>query len=524
MAARARIPDLIDSAAEAGVAAPALIAGNRYLGFADLAQRSRSIAAGLAAEGVRAGDVVLLWLPNEPAWLETFFACARLGAICFAVNTRFRAADVAEILDRARPRAVVYRPRFRTIAFDGMLADAVSRAVWRPPLAVSVAADGAEGALLLDDLAAAPPFGGRLPEPRAGAVLFTTSGTTSRPKYVLHAHRSIAAHAGDVARDFGMDAADAVMLQALPYSGVFGFCQAMAALAAGRPSVSMAAFDAADAIRLIGTHAITHFNATDDMLAALAEAEPGADAYRSLRLVGAASFNRGPDALAQLARGHGLPVVGLYGMSEIQALYARRALDDPDDVRFLGGGRPVSAAAAVRVRDPETGGPAGADGAGELECAGPSLFSGYYGDDEATAAARTADGFVRTGDFGAAGRDGGFTFESRMGDTLRLGGYLVNPAEIGEFIASRPGVAGCQVVGVPVDGRMRAAAFVIAEAPGAVDTGRLLADCRAELARFKVPALVHELAEFPVVHSANGIKIRRATLRDLAKELIELNC
>ena len=62
--------------------------------------------------------------------------------------------------------------------------------------------------------------------------MFTTSGTTSAPKFVLHPHRSAVEHAIDVAADFEMSGSDAVMLQALPYCGVFGFCQAMAALAA----------------------------------------------------------------------------------------------------------------------------------------------------------------------------------------------------------------------------------------------------------------------------------------------------
>ena len=109
-------------------------------------------------------------------------------------------------------------------------------------------------------------------------------------------------------------------------------------------------FDPVGAGRLIADERVTHFNATDEMLSAIVEVS-SPEMRASLRLIGAASFNRGPETLATLAADHGLPIVGLYGMSEVQALYARRDLHDPPASRFHGGGRPVSRVAEIRVRD-----------------------------------------------------------------------------------------------------------------------------------------------------------------------------
>ena len=388
------IPALIDDAAAAAPQAPALICGDRVLSFGGLATRSNAVAAALEALGIGAGDVVLIWVPNEPAWLEIFIACTRLGAIAFAVNLRFREAEIADILDRTRARAIVYRSRVGDTDFDALFAAAAANASWRPPVVLTLGREPSSGAVSYDELvrSQAVPFPGLTAEPAASPdpdspiVLFATSGTTSRPKFVQHSQRSIARHAEDVAKSFGLAEDGTVLLQALPYSGVFGFCQAMAALAARRPSVVPAAFDAAEAANLIRERHVTHFNATDEMLALMVAVEPAAATYRTLKLVGAASFSRGPEALARIARAYDIPVVGLYGMSEIQALYARRSLDDPEPVRFQAGGRPVSADASVRCRDPETGEPAG-EGGGELECSGPSLFSGYFGDEGADAAA-----------------------------------------------------------------------------------------------------------------------------------------
>jgi fatty-acyl-CoA synthase len=515
------IPHMLDDAA-GRARAPALLFGDRAVGFDGLAERSASLAAGFASLGIGRGDVVLVWMVNRVEWLETFFALGRLGAIAFAANTRFRAAEIADILERARPRAVVSEASFRSIRFDALLDEALSVAGSPPLLRIAVSSDTAEadpppGAYSYEALARETPAGASGVEAGDGAILFTTSGTTSRPKFVLHTHGSIAFHARAVASGFGMDAPGAAMLQALPYSGVFGFCQAMGAVAAARPSAVLPVFEAAAATAAVRQNRVTHFNATDEMIAAMVEADPDPASYASLRLVGAASFNRGSETLAGMARDVGLPIVGLYGMSELQALFARRSLDDPPSVRFRAGGRPVSDAYRVRIGQAAGGAPAAPEG--ELECAGPCRFSGYFGDPDATAAALADGGYMRTGDLGRLEPEYGFAFDGRLGDTLRLGGYLVAPAEIAAFIRAVPGVRDCQVVGVEVAGKQRAAAFVIGETPGAVRMEAIADACRDGLAPFKVPALVHELDAFPAVDSPNGVKVQRGQLRQLAEEL-----
>ncbi|MFT5486064.1 MAG: fatty-acyl-CoA synthase [Paracoccaceae bacterium] len=505
----------------------ALISGEVRVSFEDLSERSRSIAAGLHRRGIGSGDTVAVWLLNDADWLAVFFACARLGAIVVAVNTRFRATELIDMISRTRPKAIFYRSTLGSVSFAALITEAIGAVSAPPILEIVVGSDAGSsprpnpGAISLDDLSDQPEVSvsaGLSPED--GAIMFATSGTTSAPKFVLHPHRSIVDHAGDVAADFFMADPDAVMLQALPYCGVFGFCQAMAALAAGRPSVLMDIFDPGAAGRLIADHRVTHFNATDEMLTALVGASPP-EMHESLRLIGAASFNRGPETLAALAADHGLPIVGLYGMSEVQALYARRDLGDPPATRFQGGGRPVSRAAAVRVRDPETGEVLMAGQSGELELRGPSILKTYFGDAAATSIGMTEDGYVRTGDLGYLDEGNAFTFESRMGDALRLGGFLVNPDEISAFIESIDGISACVVVGVRAEGRQRAAAFVTIRQLSAFDSTSVLARCCDGLAPFKVPVILHALDEFPVADGPNGVKIQRGELRRIANELLE---
>jgi fatty-acyl-CoA synthase len=355
-------------------------------------------------------------------------------------------------------------------------------------------------------------------DPDAPSILFTTSGTTSGPKLVVHSQRSIAAHLPHVATAFGFQAPDAVLLAALPFNGVFGFVATLAAFVAARPAVLMPTFDADEAVALVQRHAVTHCFGSDEMFELMLERVPQQRPLPTLRVCGYAAFRAGAMAFAAQARQRGLPLRGLYGSSEVQALFSVQPEGLGEAELIEGGGRPVQPAAQVRVRDVDTGEllPPGRSGALEIRALGN--FIGYLNNPQATAAATTADGFFRTGDLGRLRDDGSFVYETRQGDAIRLAGYLVAPAEIEEVLKQAPDVAAAQVVAVEIAGKTRAVAFVIA-APGAIcDEAALIAHAGARLAAYKLPARVWPVDSFPVVQSANGTKIQRNRLREMALE------
>jgi fatty-acyl-CoA synthase len=492
----------------------------RALRYGEIAARAARVGGGLAALGLGAGDRVALWLPNVPAWLELLLGLGRIGAVGVAVNTRFRAAEVEDIVGRSRCRALALWPGFKGVDFVAILETIDAAALARLETVIVYDEGEAAGALprlagkrvvrYADLAAAAPaPAAGRAED---GAAIFTTSGTTKAPKFVLHTQRSLVEHARAVAPAFGYDAPDAAMLQALPFCGVFGLSQALATIAAGRPMSLLATFDAAAAARAIGEDRATHMNGSDEMYRRLLDAAPGERPFPSLRRAGFAAFNGDPAEFVAWGDARGLPLHGLYGMSEIQALFASQSPAAPAAERALGGGRPVSPLARVRVRDPESGRMLPDGEPGEIEAKGPSLMAGYAGDDAATRAAFTDDGYLRTGDLGYT-VPGGFVFLTRMGDALRLGGYLVNPLEIASRIEAHAAVAACEVVGVRTAGGDRAVAFVVKRTGAAAGAEDIAAHCRAGLAAFKCPEAVIFLDAFPVAESANGVKVQRAKLR-----------
>ena len=102
--------------------APALVHGDRTISFLELTESARRAAQGLADLGVGPGDRVALWLPNVPAYPILYLACVRLGAIAVAVNTRYRAVEVADIVGRSGAKVLACAPGFRRIDFLSILA------------------------------------------------------------------------------------------------------------------------------------------------------------------------------------------------------------------------------------------------------------------------------------------------------------------------------------------------------------------------------------------------------------------
>jgi fatty-acyl-CoA synthase len=494
--------------------APAASDGRAALNWLELAALAEGYAALLAARGIGFGDRVALWLPNSVDYLALIFACARLGAIAVHVNTRFRTNEVGHLLERAKARVLVTDCEFAPVDFPALLVQIP--AAQRAALECVVGRGATVQEIAGHPLVRLTPAGncGDRAEPEAPCLTFTTSGTTSAPKLVLHRQRSIARHARDVAQALGMREAGTAALAAVPLCGTFGLAFAMAAAAAGTHILLMDQFDAGHACALIREHKITHAVGSDDMLARIAQAADGRP-FESLRFSGFASFT--PMAAQNVAAADAAAMMprGLYGSSEVQALFAFA----PDSRRMTDGGIPASPDAEFRIGHPDTGALLPEDEDGELLLRAPSMFDRYLDNPQATARAFTADGYFRSGDL-ARRVEPGFVYKTRLGDGLRLGGFLVNPEEIESFLQTLPGVAQAQVVAVEHGAQRVAIAFIVARPDCNPNESELLAVCRGALAAYKRPARIVTLQAFPTTDSPNGVKIQRAKLREMASEIM----
>jgi len=477
------------------------------------------VAADLRRAGVGPGARVALWLPNGAGYLAAIFACARLGALAIHINTRFRMAEVGNLLRRSRPVAMLTEWGFPPVDFPAIFAalPAQDRAALRRVLGLKVSPSVTQlaGLPVLSLDGDAVDAG---PDEAAGGkpcLTFTTSGTTGGPKLVLHDQQAIAGHAADVARHIGLDAPDAVLLAAVPFCGTFGNAAAMAAIAGGAHVVCLAQFDAQAAVRLIRQHRVTHVIGGDDMFGRIAAAS-GGGRFDSVRFSGFAAFYSSAAASIAAAEAAGMQPHGLYGSSEVQALFSVSEGEN----RLLGGGIPVSIQARLAVRDPKTGNTLPSGASGELWIDAPSRFIEYLEDPVATERAIDADGMFRTGDL-ARLADTGFVYEARIGDAMRLGGFLVSPEEIEAIIQAQPGVADVRVVAASRgEGDPVPVAFVRPADGTELDETALRARCLEQLARFKVPERIVVVESSPTIESPNGPKVQKVRLREMAQAIL----
>ena len=499
----------------------ALLVDGKSTSRGQLRMAALDAAAFLTSKGLKQGDCLAVWLPNGIAWMQLLFAAAQIGVLVVPISTRYKAAEVKHLLEVSRARAIVVADVFLDIRFADLARKLLGEL------------DTLEHVFEHTDQAAFLPWHAsqaerqallKAPVPDALLCCFSTSGTTGYPKLATHGHLSIVRHANQVSRAFEISPDD-VMLCALPLFGVFGFMSAFAALATGASCVLMPVYEARPAVQLIADHRVTHVVGADAMFNAMLDemlALKGTD-FSSFRRGAMADFVGLPLAVATRGDALGIKFTGTYGSSEVYSLMSIQNFDSSCEQRARAGGIPVDPLIEVRLIDPESGQVAAEDQPGEIQIRGPNVLPGYLNNPDATAKAFTADGWYRSGDLGI--RDGvGFRYLARMGDSLRLRGYLVNPAEIEQVLMSYPGVSGAQVVGVnrPGIGDVAVGWVVCDGSPDPTPSeADMLAHCRERLANYKVPQRIIVIQAFPAISGPNGTKIQKRELREMARAVID---
>jgi fatty-acyl-CoA synthase len=505
----------------------AFIDGEREITYREFDQMVQRSAAWLHQQGIRPGDKVAVWLVNRMEWLALYFGLARIGAALMTVNTRYRSHELAYILERSQACMLILQLNFRKIDFPAVLRDVPAESARTLRKVAVVDADHNIPPSVLGkptvpfNLSTLPD--GEAPDvaqPDADSILFTTSGTTSGPKLVLHPQRTVTIHSQRVAPAYGFEEEGTRLLATLPFCGVFGFNAAMAAFAAAKPVIVMDTFDGPTAAELINRHRATHVFGSDELFHRIIENARGDRPFPSARVFGFACFHPGIVEYTQAAWAREIPMIGLYGSSEVQALFSLQQRQLPLEERIKGGGMPASfgRGAEVRIRDVDSGELLGPGLSGAIEIRADTNFTGYLNNPEATAKAIDADGFFRTGDVGYVRDDGSFVYQTRQGDAMRLGGYLVSPVEIEDVIKTVPGVVDVQVVAVEIGGQTRPVAFAIGESGVQLRESEMKLTASAVLAPFKVPLHIWQVDEFPSTQSSNGTKIQRVKLRDMAMQ------
>ncbi|WP_153502614.1 AMP-binding protein [Cumulibacter manganitolerans] len=511
----------------------------------------------LAEHGFGEGDCLGVWLPNWSAALVWQLAAGSLGGHVIGINTRYGVHEVTHVLTLARPKVIVIAHEFVGLDLIGRLRTAAEDAAhtdgWTPPQVVPIAAPtgthtgpgagadtgadaattGAVGTRTAVDPTSYDIGGGawlpgagepltldELAEPSADDlyVAFTTSGSTGLPKLAAHKEAGTLEQCLGAGARTGMGPGKA-LIAALPFSGTFGFVQAFAMLLSGGVIVMHPSFNPAEVAQQIERYRVTHGAFGDDMWVRIIDEVGDAD-LSSLEWLGVGDFQGAARGVADWLRSRTTAhVSGLYGSSETFALLTTTPTGVPADVSWLPGGRLVVDALEYRIADGERVITDGSEG--ELQFRGPQTVDAYLGQPQKMAENHTADGWFRSGDLARAIDERGFRFVCRAAEALRLKGFLVEPDEIGNHIATHPAVEIAKVVGVRRDAGDEAVGFVTLREGERVDGDELVEYCRTSLARYKVPVAVFVIDEMPVTTGTNGTKIRANVLKEWALERLE---
>jgi acyl-CoA synthetase (AMP-forming)/AMP-acid ligase II len=476
--------------------------------YAQLRAETERKAGGWAGLGIGPGDVVAVAAKNSADFLLHAFALMRAGATPAFVNWRLSPRELTEVLALVEPKA---------IAADAEFAALVS-AAWPEPLPRVVIGGGSvpdgwtDGAALDGAIPPRPALTGD-----TVLALVHTSGTTGRAKAIPLRHGALMMSVADFAIEIGDQVAGSRHLQILPLFHLGGFGQCLQAiLTAGTVHVHTV-FNPAAVIDAIEVDRIEFFTAGPsliDMLVAEIGRRKGAD-LSSLREIAYGTAPITPSSLTAAVAAFGCRFRQIYGNTESQSMISLLAPEDhqPGHPRLGSAGR-VSFGWEVRIVDPD-GRDLGPDTAGELLIRGECLFSGYWRDPEATAAAFADGGWYRTGDIGKLTADGYLYILDRARDMIISGGENIYPAEVEAVLARHPAVADVAVLGRPDPTWGEAVHAVIIPAPGeAVPAGEIIAWCRDQLAHFKCPKSVEFTDSLP--RTTTGKVLKRELRAQLA--------
>ena len=490
--------------------------------YAALADQVVQAAEALRRLGVEKGDRVALVLPNCPQHVVAFYAVLRLGGIVVEHNPLYTAgelrhqladhgAEVAVVWDKVVPTVQEVAPQtsLQTVVAVDLTAalPLAKRLMLRLPIAKARAARAAmtgpaPGAARWERLVSqSPPLDPDHPRPSSGdvALLQYTGGTTGTPKGAILTHRNLRANAlQGRAWVPGLVDGEETIYAVLPLFHAYGLTLCLTfAMSIGATLVLFPRFDVDQVLEAMKRRAATFLPAVPPIYQRLATTarERGVD-LTSVRfgISGAMALPREVADLWERESG-GLLVEG-YGMTETSPVALGNPVSQARRVGTVGVPFPSTEIRIVHPDDPSVD--RGPGERGELLLRGPQVFSGYWRQPEATAAALLPGGWLRTGDIVEMAADGFVTVVDRIKELIITGGFNVYPSEVETALRQIDGVADVAVVGLPTEsGGEEVVAAVVLEPGSRLDAEGVRAASREYLTGYKVPHRVVIVEELP---------------------------
>ena len=489
----------------------------RRLTYRQLLAAADTLAADLARHGVRAGQRVGVWLPSRIESVVALLACSKSGAICSpSLHRDYTIGEVAELMQRTRCVAFIWQ--------TGYGADADKRDL----LAALKAVPTIRHVYQLEPLTETDqvPFADLTPapgdttadktDPNQIVYLAFTSGTTGRPKGVMHSDNTLLANARQLAKDWSVGNTSVVYTLS-PLSHNLGFGAQVMAMAMGAELViNDLPRGESLADRILETNTSFLVGVPPNAIDLLAEMQrrglKGLGRLTGFRISGSAV----PSEVVAGLIAQGIRPQSGYGMTENCSHQYTLPTDEARRIIETSGKTcPGYELRIFKADDPDIEAPPGE--VGQIGGRGASLMLGYFDDQSATEDAFNSRGWFMTGDLGTLDADGYLRISGRSKDIIIRGGHNIHPARIEELATRHPAVQRAAVVPVK-DARLgeKVCLAVVNRQGKSVTPDELLAHLdSAGLSKFDMPEYYLHLDEIPL--TPNGKMLKRAIV-DWIKE------
>jgi fatty-acyl-CoA synthase len=494
--------------------------GRRWT-YAQFDADTDTLARGLIAAGIEAGDRVGIWSPNRPEWVLLQYATAKAGVVLVNINPAYRSHEVGYVLRQSGIRMLVSAESFKTSDYRGMIEE-VSGDLG--DLEQVVYLGSAEWDALM--AAGAEETAGRLAEREAGLAfddainIQYTSGTTGFPKGATLSHHNILNNGFFIGEGCRYTEADRVCIP-VPFYHCFGMVLGNLACTTHGACIVIPSpgFEPGAALEAVQAERCTSLYGVPTMF--IAElALPGFAGYDLSTLrTGIMAGSPCPVEVMKrvVSEMHMAEVTICYGMTETSPVSTQTRADDDMERRVSTVGR-VHPHVEVKVIDPETGRVVPRGTPGELCTRGYSVMLGYWDDEEQTRGAIDAARWMHTGDLAAMDDAGYLNIAGRIKDMVIRGGENIYPREIEEFLYGHPAIEDVQVIGVPDAKYGEELCAWVKLRPGAtLSLAELREFCTGKIAHYKIPRYLRISGEFPmtVTGKVQKYKMREVTVAEL---------
>ncbi|OWL89230.1 FadD3 family acyl-CoA ligase [Halopseudomonas aestusnigri] len=498
----ASIPALVLRAAQLHGDAIALEDGAQRIAYAELPERMLEVSRALIAAGIGHGDRVAIWAPNSIEWVLLALGLQAAGAVMVPLNTRMKGSEAADILDRSGTRLLFVQGQFLGNDYPAMLAPVRPAGLEQVVvIGESAAAEQALSAFLAGGQAVSA----QQALERAQSVgsddlsdLLFTSGTTGKPKGVMYAHGQSLRAFNEYVRIIGLVPGDRYLI-VNPFFHSFGYKAGwLTCLLGGATILPQAMFDADDVFRRVEQDKVTILPGPPTLyLSMLDHPRRGATDLSSLRVAVTGASTIPPVLIKRMREELGFTIVTTaYGLTECGGLAT--ICDPQDSAQTIAGtsGKPIPGT-ELGILDAE-GNALSQGEQGEICLRGFHVMQGYFNNDQATAEALDAQGWLHTGDVGSLDVEGNLRITGRLKDMFIVGGFNCYPAEIEAALSEHPSIAQVAVLGVP-DERMGevGCACVVLRQGEQVSDADLISWSRERMANYKVPRRIAFYRELP---------------------------